>query len=252
MIGPADKAIEAPAAHHSTARARPVSSLNAWLISASEQAPSNAAPAPWTARAAISAPMLGASPQASDATMNTMKSSGEHPPGAEPVAQRASGQDQGGEHQRVDAHHPLQPRGTAGKRGADLPDGHVHHEHIQLDHAEPEAGRRQRPGPLTPAPPPPGGLDEAHHDPLPCARQANPGLQGADIRHGAEVTGLTQPPPRGAYREHNQPPEDDPVHLAEVRDVTRQALGTDKCAGVSPMSDISTLYGAARSSRGRP
>ena len=71
MIGPADKATAAPAAHHAIARPRLAWSVKAWLISASEQAPSNAAPPPWTARAAISTPIPGASPQVSDATMNT-------------------------------------------------------------------------------------------------------------------------------------------------------------------------------------
>ena len=71
--GPADSATLAPAAHSPTARLRPASSGKAWLSRASEQAPRSAAPAPWTARAAISTGMSGARPQAIDAATNTTK-----------------------------------------------------------------------------------------------------------------------------------------------------------------------------------
>ena len=61
---------------------------NAALSSASASGMTTAAPTPWTARAAISAPTPGASAHAADAAHEHAQPDGEQPPAAEPVAQR--------------------------------------------------------------------------------------------------------------------------------------------------------------------
>jgi hypothetical protein len=78
--------------------------------SASEDGTIMAAPAPWTARAAISAPSEGASPQATEATVKPGQGGQEERPAAEAVARRAAKQQQAGQRCRVGVHHPLQGR----------------------------------------------------------------------------------------------------------------------------------------------
>ena len=71
--GPPDSAAAAPAAHQPIARARSAGAANAWLRRISEHGTRTAAPKPWIARAAISAPMLGARPHAADAVVKSAK-----------------------------------------------------------------------------------------------------------------------------------------------------------------------------------
>jgi hypothetical protein len=72
--------------------------------------------------------------------------------GADPVAQRARGQDQRCEGDDVGVDHPLQPGDAAAQLCADRLDRHVDHAYVQLHHPEAQAGGQQRPAP------PPGPL----------------------------------------------------------------------------------------------
>ena len=68
--GPADDATPPPMAHTATARARLTGSAYPWLMRAIEAGIITAAAVPCTNRAAISAPRLGARPQAAEAATN--------------------------------------------------------------------------------------------------------------------------------------------------------------------------------------
>jgi hypothetical protein len=70
---------------------------------------------------------------------------GEHPPRADPVAERTGAEDQRRERDRVRVHHPLQPSHAAAEIRADRLDRDVDHAHVELHDGEPEAGREQRP-----------------------------------------------------------------------------------------------------------
>ncbi len=69
--GPADRAALAPTAQRPIARLRSRGSEKVWLSRVSEHGTSRAAPAPWSARAAMSTASDGASPQIAEATVNT-------------------------------------------------------------------------------------------------------------------------------------------------------------------------------------
>ena len=74
----------------------------------SDSGATSAAAAPWTARAAISRPTLGASAQAAEAGDEQPQPDGEQAPAAEPVAERGGGDQQHGEAQAVGVDGPLQ------------------------------------------------------------------------------------------------------------------------------------------------
>ena len=81
---------------------------NAAFSSASASGMIIAAPAPCTARAAISQPTPGASAHAAEAAREQGQAGGEQPPPAEPVAERRGGHQQHGEAQRVGVDRPLE------------------------------------------------------------------------------------------------------------------------------------------------
>jgi hypothetical protein len=71
--GPAAIALVPPAAQTAIARARAAGPGKVWLSSASEHAPSAAAPIPCSARAATRKPIEGAAPHATEARVNRPK-----------------------------------------------------------------------------------------------------------------------------------------------------------------------------------
>ena len=105
-----------------------------------------APPAPWTARAAVSAPTDGASAAAAEAAENSSSASDEHAPAAEALAERGAGEDQDGEGEDVGVDDPLEAgeRGVQGaldrgQRGDD--DQVVEHDHEQRGAGDGEDGR---------------------------------------------------------------------------------------------------------------
>ena len=75
-----------------------------------------AAPRPWMPRAAISAPVLGASAAAADAAREDAEADDEHPPAAEAVAERRAGEQEDRERERVRVDGPLERL----ERGAEI------------------------------------------------------------------------------------------------------------------------------------
>jgi hypothetical protein len=74
---------------------------------------------------------------------------GEQAAGADPVAERARGQDQRGEGDGVGVHHPLPARDAPAEGPPDGLDRDVHGGHVQLHHAEAQRRGDQGPGPGT-------------------------------------------------------------------------------------------------------
>ena len=106
-IGPSATAIPVTALNMPIAVPR-FSGGNAAVSSASASGRMNAAPAPWTARAAISMPTLELSAHAAEAAENSAEPGDEHAPASEAVAERRRGHQQHREAQVVGVDGPLQ------------------------------------------------------------------------------------------------------------------------------------------------
>jgi hypothetical protein len=72
------------------------------------------------------------------------KARDENPFGAEPVTERAGGQDEGGERDGIGGHHPLQLGDAAAERVADAAQRGIDDGDVELHHAKAEAGGGQR------------------------------------------------------------------------------------------------------------
>ena len=101
-----------------------------------------AAPAPCTARAAISAPTTGASAQAAEASDEQREPGREQPPPAEAVAERGAGHQQHREAEVVGVDRPLELLDRRAEVDADRAQRGRHDERVERDH---EGGQR-RPG----------------------------------------------------------------------------------------------------------
>ena len=119
---------------------------NAALKSAIASGMTSAAPAPWTARAAISAPMLPASAHAAEATTNKREASGEHAPAPEAVAERRAGQQQHGEAQVIGIDRPLQRLDRGAEIKPDRAQRGRDDQRVERDHERRHRGQRKHPG----------------------------------------------------------------------------------------------------------
>ena len=135
--GPAAAATPVRPDHAPIARAR-----SSWRIVADSSArlpgTSIAAPTPCSARAAMSAPVVGATPQSSDATSERADPDGEHSAAAEPIAERAPEEEQRGQRHEVRVEHPLEVGEVrvevAGHRGqGDVDDRAVEKRHARAE-----------------------------------------------------------------------------------------------------------------------
>ena len=117
----------------------------------------SAAAAPCAARAASSCPSVRARPQPSDAAREQRHAGEKEPAVAEPIAQRATDQDERGQRQQVRRDRPLR----AGRAGAELArqtrNRDVHDRGIDKRQARPEDRRDERPSPVTSTTHGPGG-----------------------------------------------------------------------------------------------
>ena len=122
------------------ARAFALGSGNAALTSASEVTLAAAAAIPCTPRATFRNSSDGASPQATEASVNTAMPNEVHAPAAVQVGERRAGHDEDRHAEAVGGDHPLQPRFADRVVALDLRQRHVHHQRVEEDHEEPEAG----------------------------------------------------------------------------------------------------------------
>ena len=104
-----------------------------------------AAPTPWIARAAISAPGDQASPHSSEASVKSSEPDHEQPAAAEQVGGTAAQQEQTGEGERVGADHPLQPLLGEVESRLDRGQRDDHDIGVEDDHEERAAEQRERP-----------------------------------------------------------------------------------------------------------
>ena len=104
-----------------------------------------AAPAPCSARAAISAPVVGASAAPAEASVKRPRPIDEHPAAAEAIAERGAGQQQHREGQRVGVDGPFERLQPAAEIGADRRQGGGDHEVVEDDHEERDRDDRERP-----------------------------------------------------------------------------------------------------------
>ena len=104
-----------------------------------------APPRPWTARAASSAPIVGASAAAADAAVKIVDPDREQPPAAEAVPEGRTGEEQHGERQRVGVDRPLEAADPGVQVLADHRQRRRHDEVVERDHEEGERGDRERP-----------------------------------------------------------------------------------------------------------
>ena len=108
---------------------------------------SSAPPTPWTMRAAMRRPAVGAKPQQAEATANQTHADGEDAPPPEAVAERAAEKEEGGQGQRVAGDHPLQGPDAAAERAADGGEGDADDRRIERGDARAEDGGREHPAP---------------------------------------------------------------------------------------------------------
>ena len=125
---------------------------NAATMIASELGVSSAPAAPCSARAAISASIVGATAHTSESTPNAADADREHPPLAVDVAERAADQDQRAEREQVRVRHPLLRRQPAAEVALDRRQRDVDDRPVDRRHAGAEDRRDQR-QPLAPAHP---------------------------------------------------------------------------------------------------
>ena len=121
---------------------------NSWAISASEVANIAAPPMPWRPRARCRKVALVASPQSRDASVNSPTPIDEQAPPSEAVGERAHGQGEGGEGQRVGVDHPLQPGQVGVELLLDVGQRDVDDGDVEQQHERRQADREQAP-PLT-------------------------------------------------------------------------------------------------------
>ena len=139
---------------------------------------SKAAPPPWTARAAISTPVLGARAAKADPATKTEQAGHVHAAAAEPVAERGAGEHQAAEDQVVGVDGPLQ----VGQAGAQLgPHGRQRgrddHD-VEGGHERPHPGQRERPA--RPGPAGRGGREPVAGEPVAGPRLALGAAGAAD------------------------------------------------------------------------
>ena len=105
----------------------------------------SAAPAPWTARAAISQPTSGASAQAADAAANRAESSGIEPPAPVAIAERRRRDQEHGDAQVVGVHRPLQVLDRGAEIEPDRAQRGRHHQGVQGGHQRADCGQGDHP-----------------------------------------------------------------------------------------------------------
>ena len=103
-----------------------------------------AAPSPCTARASDKGRRTGRQRAGHRGCGEDGKARDEHPLGADAVAERAGGENEGGKRNGVGVHHPLQFGNTAAERRADAVERGIDDGDVELDHAIAEAHRRKR------------------------------------------------------------------------------------------------------------
>ena len=123
-----------------------LSAGNASLSSVSVSGVTTAAPAPWTARAAISAPTLGDERGGGGGGGEAEQAEREHAPAAEPVAERGAGQQEAGERQVVGVDRPLQVGQARADVGAQRGQRGGHDQRVERGHEDAERRDDQRPG----------------------------------------------------------------------------------------------------------
>ena len=114
------------------------------MISDSATAVTIAPPRPWIARAAISNACVVASPQASDASVNSVMPSRKKPPMSVQVAEPAAEQQEAAERQHVRVDDPRERRVGEPEIGLDRRQRDVHDRRVEHDHQDAEAQHDQR------------------------------------------------------------------------------------------------------------
>ena len=166
--GPA--ATAKPTVEPQTAIARPRSAP--WYsapISASAVANSAAPPTPCSARAASSAATFQAIPHRNDAALNTPTPIPNSDPPPVAVGERAGGQDQRRERDRVRVDDPLQPGQARAEPALDARQRDVHDRDVDQQHERRHADGEQRPAAARG-----GGGQAAHPDREPDRRRLGP------------------------------------------------------------------------------
>ena len=109
------------------------------VISDSVAGMTSAAPAPCTARPAMTTPAEPARPLTSGAGGEHAEADEQRALAAEPVTERAGGEQQAGEHEGVGVDDPLQHRGAGVELALQRRQGHVERRHRHDDHDERQA-----------------------------------------------------------------------------------------------------------------
>ena len=95
-----------------------------------------AAPTPWAARAAISAPMVGASAAAAEEIGEQRDPSHEHALAAEPVTEGGAGQQQNRVREHIGVDGPFERLDRGAEVAMDARQGDVHDEVVEHDHEQ--------------------------------------------------------------------------------------------------------------------